>query len=436
MERAGAVKKTLFKVQGIEGVKNFNVYSCNSFDLSSSAILPLQSGFVKEMINNKISIVDYQYGLKSFSRIYCEENFGQRFLTLIHDDQKVSYPLSCDKDYTLFYHPEIGEEMLLRSCQFSLQNQESEEIEFRKSFYLELPLNLSEIIFDDSEYLTKLDMMANLNKYREDEYLVIRSALLGDICMALAAIASIKKAYPNLIFDFATSDNLKELVKKSGLVRDVYVVNDEESLPDFFNKNVLNWANNKVKSSCPISVTDGFISHSPFSGVKVNVDDIHYDFDISVDSEVVQLLSTDKPNVGISLSSNSIYKSLDKNSIDRIVDELLSRNVRVINLGNGVMKNHDDYIDISFNLSPYELFHLISQIDLLITVDTGPMHIAAISDVPFYSIFSSSSPTAILQYVFRSNRKFRTTIVNNPLQHLCIENIDAKSIVNKSFEIL
>ena len=103
-----------------------------------------------------------------------------------------------------------------------------------------------------------------------------------------------------------------------------------------------------------------------------------------------------------------------------------------------IAKNVLNYKNLSGKTSISELVEHISKLDLFITGDSGPMHIAASFEIPTISIFGPTRDEETSQW---KNKKSKIVKKNLPCQpcmqrkcplvhHNCMKMIDAKDIIN------
>lgn len=105
------------------------------------------------------------------------------------------------------------------------------------------------------------------------------------------------------------------------------------------------------------------------------------------------------------------------------------------------MKN--DVINLSCRLTLNDLIYIISRFDLLLTNDSGPMHIAAAVKTPLVAIFGPEDP--VLMGPYTSPNLFRTVYKDvdcrpcnkkNCTRPICLSLITPEEVSEKCFEIL
>ena len=102
-----------------------------------------------------------------------------------------------------------------------------------------------------------------------------------------------------------------------------------------------------------------------------------------------------------------------------------------------------DVINLSGKISLNELVNIISRMDLLITNDSGPMHIAAAVKTPVVAIFGPEDPKLFGPYtspdlyrVVQSNVDCRPCKVKNCKNPDCLDLITPEQVYNKCIELI
>lgn len=102
--------------------------------------------------------------------------------------------------------------------------------------------------------------------------------------------------------------------------------------------------------------------------------------------------------VGLNIEAGHLSKRLSKKQLLRITSILIDRGLKValigtsksLDLARDIMCRYPDVVDTT-HLDVRGLIETISRLELLITPDSGPMHIAAALGVPSVAIFGSTS---------------------------------------------
>jgi heptosyltransferase-2/heptosyltransferase-3 len=107
----------------------------------------------------------------------------------------------------------------------------------------------------------------------------------------------------------------------------------------------------------------------------------------------------------------------------------------------GKMKS--EVVNLAGNLSINDLAYVISRLDLLITNDSGPMHIAAATKTPVVAIFGPEDP--VLMRPYTSEDLYR--VIYKPLpcrpcqqdqcaRPLCLDSITPEEVLSSCLELL
>lgn len=106
-------------------------------------------------------------------------------------------------------------------------------------------------------------------------------------------------------------------------------------------------------------------------------------------------------------------------------------------------KMRNGAIDLAGKLTLDELTYITSQFDLLVTNDSGPMHIAAAVKTPFVAIFGPEDPTLMGPYTSRNLYRIvfkdldcRPCTKKNCSRPVCLDLITPEEVIEKCFEIL
>ena len=271
--------------------------------------------------------------------------------------------------------------------------------------------------------------MLDITKYNGENFLVCRDAFLGDVIISLCAISSIKKKYPFKNFDFLT---MPSYVKISSINKDIdSVISIDDAIISMKDEldclpNCINWSYGRIIDRFDyggaVTLADSFMIEAKIKGAEVCADDLRFE---------KMKKSNPIKKIGISLCGSSIPKSMPKYVIDEIIGELLE-DYMVFSIG-GCKSNivHDNYVHVGFYDDCYELLEMINDLDLLITADSGPMHLAYLARTPFCVCFLTTSVVYALKHVIKSS-------INNYkiLEFDLNKHISSKKIISKSLSLL
>ena len=160
-----------------------------------------------------------------------------------------------------------------------------------------------------------------------------------------------------------------------------------------------------------------------------------------------------KLKIGINPGANEPHKRWDPDKYALVSDQLIEEyDSDIFILGgpgeqNIAQRIQDmmkyDSINLSGKLSLDDLIYIISQFDLLITNDSGPMHIAAAVDTPIVAIFGPEIPLHTKPYMTGESYRIvnkdidcRPCSKNGCEQPACLQNILPENVLEECHEIL
>jgi heptosyltransferase II len=138
--------------------------------------------------------------------------------------------------------------------------------------------------------------------------------------------------------------------------------------------------------------------------------------------------------IAIELSSNfeiMIFGGVSELDFAREIEANLTRN------------NINNYINLAGKTSIYELSNYISKLDIFITGDSGPMHIAASLNIPTIALFGPTNPIETSQWknsysvIIKKNLECQPCMKRTcPLKHHnCMKLIEAKEVIDSISDI-
>ena len=112
-----------------------------------------------------------------------------------------------------------------------------------------------------------------------------------------------------------------------------------------------------------------------------------------------------------------------------------------------IKSNVKNYINLSGKTTIEELMINISNLDLLITADSGPMHVASAFNIPTVSLFGPTKPNETNQWNNQKSiiikKKFscmpcmkRVCHLKNDQNHQCMKSITSKEVLNKIYDTI
>lgn len=158
-------------------------------------------------------------------------------------------------------------------------------------------------------------------------------------------------------------------------------------------------------------------------------------------------------NIGINPGGDRRNRRWNPDNYAFVADKLIEQfSAKVVILGGPGEENiarhiekkmRNDAINLAGKLTLNELTYIISQFDLLVTNDSGPMHIAAAVKTPLVAIFGPEDPILMAPYTSTSLYKIvfkdvdcRPCTKKNCSRPVCLDLITSEEVNEKCFEIL
>lgn len=232
--------------------------------------------------------------------------------------------------------------------------------------------------------------------------LIVRPGGLGDVILSAITVSSIKKKYPLDSFNTVVLQDYEYVADLFGVYDKIYTI------PNFYyygNQNgqvykrfkeelnydydhILNWQDEYIElfsDKNQIPRVEMFLKNSPYKNINININDSKYIFRRNLHKE-----KHDKKTIGLCMISPSLYRSFNEDKIIDIAYKLLKQDYKVVHFGFRKLTEkiqHDNFEDLGCNVLPEDLFKIINDLDLLITVDTAAFHIATLVDTPYLAFF-------------------------------------------------
>ncbi len=265
---------------------------------------------------------------------------------------------------------------------------------------------------------------------------------LGDCLMALPVIGSLKKKYPDMVIDLVIKESLSSLADLLPEVDKVFALSENKAtgrraallqarregydfmvvLPNSFRSAWELWpSNTPVRIGYAGSLRSFTLTHSPKRPPKHSLHQADYFINLvksvfpgldrhnaniripqQADMESKRLLGThEKPLVGIGFgASYGAAKMWPADRFANLIDKLSPR-AQIILLGSVPEREVENEVLGMTNSNPASLVGktdlpvlaaVLKKLDLYITNDTGPMHLASALGVPVIGLFGPTSP--------------------------------------------
>lgn len=255
--------------------------------------------------------------------------------------------------------------------------------------------------------------------------MIVRPSGLGDVILSLITISSIKRQHPDVSFGLCVIDSYRDIPSLFKDQKDNPLIDSVKPIPDFLYTNdytgdvfkrcrlefqqrytqIINWMDEKIDLLGDRNViprVNLFLENSPFQNTWVSLEDINLQLDIDAFNKVSEYIDPSMKNIGVSLMSPSIYRSFDEDHVRKTIELLLKDGYRVVHFGRRKLEEpieDDNFVDIGLDIKPFDLFHLISRLNLLVSVDSGPIHMASVTQVPFVGFYGNKLPELRLSHL-------------------------------------
>ncbi len=260
--------------------------------------------------------------------------------------------------------------------------------------------------------------------------LIIRFSSLGDIILTEAVIRNLRNAFPNATIDYVTKPIFKDLVKDFLGVDRVFteyknlkslkrissnnydiVIDLHAKLNSFITKHLVS-SKQTITYNKKRGLRKKIVSHSTNEAIDTTVDlyfsvfdklniqssDKYPRFQASKSSNL--LANKNKHNIVIFPGATHETKRMPQEKIIELISYLKQDSINFYLLGtkseeeiitNICQAHPDSCINLAGKFSIVELINAVSEADLVITNDSGPMHIASALSLPQIAFFGATN---------------------------------------------
>jgi heptosyltransferase II len=111
--------------------------------------------------------------------------------------------------------------------------------------------------------------------------------------------------------------------------------------------------------------------------------------------------------------------------------------------GHLIRNNISNYLNLAGETSISELTNCISNLDIFITGDSGPMHIAASLDIPTIALFGPTNPIETSQWKNPNSVIIKQSLDCQPCMkracplkhHNCMKLIEAREVIDSIYKV-
>lgn len=284
--------------------------------------------------------------------------------------------------------------------------------------------------------------MKNLNNQIINKILLIRLSSLGDILLTTKTIRLLKKRFPNAEIDFCTSINFKDILKYNPYINKIIDYDKKKSVseilkykhalyPDRASKydlivdlqhnlrskifscrlsqNILKVKKHRLRKLrlvyCKTRFNDNYSVVDNYNKTLENlIEDDNLSLELWLKDETNYLhignkIQNSKLRICIAPGATHFTKQWGREKYSLLVAEIFNKyKAEIILLGSYAEKEICDYIEgnnagvinLAGKTSILEAAEIISESNLLISNDSGMMHVAAARQVPVIAIFGST----------------------------------------------
>jgi lipopolysaccharide heptosyltransferase II len=366
-----------------------------------------------------------------------------------------------------------------------------------KKIFKDIKILVIKVVID---FFNTIGMKKNLPHAKPERFLVISTTGIGDTLWGTPAIRALKEKYPLSYIGFLTNPHGIELLKGNPNIDELFVFHRGfkglSSLPGllkslrekkfevifiFHASDRIIWplafftgagkiigitANTKGLDfilTNPISLSDNLhgiemrlelikevdaIAEKKFIDIYLNNDDREWAEQFLKNKKI----NTDSPVTGLHPGAQKEYKCWPKENFINLGNEIIKRfNCLVIVTGNNeekplanrIASQMSNAISVAGALSIRETAALIEKMDLFITNDTGPMHMAYALKTPTIALFSPTDP--VLCGPYKAQGKFKVIykqVICNPCKGKscdkpkCMEQIAVTEVLESAGSLL
>jgi len=277
------------------------------------------------------------------------------------------------------------------------------------------------------------------------KFLIIRLSSIGDILLSTPFIRQVRKAYPNSKIDFIVKDIYKDLLKDNPNINELYCLKLDEGrkelddlkiklreqsyniLFDLHNNMRSNYLKRSINVGKSYSIKKEKIKQAFLVRFKINLFEketpipnrylsVAKDLDVVDDGKGLDLFwkketidSAEKKALALGLDLNHQYlclapgagfltKRWPENKFKDLVDLIQqNNNFQIIVLGSdndreigSSLKKQNNIIDSSGKLTLLETAYILSKGKIVVSNDSGLMHMATAVDTPVLAVFGST----------------------------------------------
>lgn len=239
------------------------------------------------------------------------------------------------------------------------------------------------------------------SKYNKNNYLIVSRGGLGDLVFLKVIVNCININYCNSFkYDIVTYDEYYNFCNKFFNESNIYSIpnRDFNLFWGYHTHQISNKINSNIiffLSNCPEINNNVILNNFPN---KFKIDNINLDY-YKYDNSGNLFVDSRRRNIGIALTSTNRIKDMSSELSSAVIRILLDNNFVVYNFGPNDYFHDGDFINI-FDIGDfYYMINIVSNLDLVITIDTSLMHMAAVNRIPFCAFFNITDPEKIIEYI-------------------------------------
>jgi glycosyltransferase involved in cell wall biosynthesis/ADP-heptose:LPS heptosyltransferase len=244
-------------------------------------------------------------------------------------------------------------------------------------------------------------------KINPSKILVIRDMALGDILMVLPLLVALKKKYPNSEIHFATKSSYIDFAKPYCDKAFDYKQIEPEIYDSIYNL-VLYCERHKDAATKPRP--DILMGGVGLEEMKYPIDELDFanQYLNNADEENIKEklksegVSLNKPIMGICTDTSRASKNWAPQKFEELIKRFSKEypDFDYVFFGSGAkdFTTSDNVFNLTAQLSLREFIAAINQCDIVLTLETGTMHVAGVLGIPFVVICGPSDYTLFTKY--------------------------------------
>jgi ADP-heptose:LPS heptosyltransferase len=267
---------------------------------------------------------------------------------------------------------------------------------------VEIPIDVAQSLIKRPFFKTIRNLNEHIQKYDltgRYKILIIRDEGIGDILMTTPAVRALKEKL-KVTIHYATNPNYKILLEHNPHVDKIFPIKSfSEELPDLKKEDYHQIIDLRRHSehSPTRNKRNRIYTYTEKTGVEIDIDKINTILNVSDDTIELgkRIISYDKKYkyIGMQMTATHYCRNWDLEKFKVLAKKLCDEGFKVVLIDKlAVDWEWDNLINLTGKTNVEEMVGIISQMDLMVSVDTGGYHIAGSLGIPFIVLMGIISP--------------------------------------------